>query len=409
MALAPDMAYDAGGCFSGSAVETEEGHVLVYTGVREGAQEDGTKKTIQHQCLAVGDGVCYHKIKENPVISSELLPEGYSREDFRDPKIWEEDGTYYLVAGNRNQKHQGQVVLFSSEDLREWNYLSVLADNRGKYGKMWECPDFFLLNGKYCLIVSPMDMMADGKEFHCGNQSMIMIGEYDRENCQLEEEQVLSLDYGTDFYAPQTLEMPDGRRIMIAWMHSWDMDIEPAGQKWNGMMTVPRQLEIRGGIFYQNPVKELERYRTEPVLCNGVEICGECELPGVRGRVLDLTLHVLEGEYETFSVYFAKNDAYATCFRYDRGAQTISFDRTFSGMVRDAVCQRSVKIKNPQETLKLRLILDKYSVELFINDGVQAFSSTFYTPLEAEEIVLESDGRALLNVEKYNLDGVTKC
>ena len=232
-ALAPDTDYDSLGCFSGSAIETKDGHVLVYTGVMEKEKQDGTKQTIQQQCIAAGDGIHYKKENNNPVIPAEMLPEGFSREDFRDPKIWKENETYYLVAGNKNEKQNGQVVLFASKDLSSWNYLSVLADNQGKYGKMWECPDFFPLGEKYVLIVSPQDMQADGMEFHNGNQSVAFIGEYDRQNYHLNEEQVISLDYGMDFYAPQTLETEDGRRIMIAWMQSWDMNIKPADQKWN--------------------------------------------------------------------------------------------------------------------------------------------------------------------------------
>lgn len=50
------------------------------------------------------------------------------------------------------------------------------------------------------------------------------------------------------------------------------------------------------------------------------------------------------------------------------------------------------------------MILDKFSVELFVNDGVQTFTSTFYTPLDAEDIVWECDGTALVNIEKYKID-----
>ena len=57
--------------------------------------------------------------------------------------------------------------------------------------------------------------------------------------------------------------------------------------------------------------------------------------------------------------------------------------------------------------MKLRLLLDKFSVELFVNDGVQTFTSTFYTPLDAQDIVFVCDKRARVNIEKYNiiLDG----
>ncbi|MCH5268215.1 MAG: glycoside hydrolase family 32 protein [Lachnospiraceae bacterium] len=401
VALAPDKDFDFAGCFSGSAIETPEGHVLVYTGVQETVEEGGTKGVIQHQCLAIGDGIRYEKVDDNPVISGEQLPEGFSVEDFRDPKIWKEDETYYLVAGNKNEQQNGQVVLFQSENLRTWTYVSVLADNQGKYGMMWECPDFFSLNDKYVLIVSPQNMQADGKEFYDGNQSIAMIGNYDRRNCRLLEEQVLSLDYGTDFYAPQTMETQDGRRIMIAWMQSWEMNIKPAKQKWNGMMTIPRELEIRNGKLYQNPVRELEKYRMEPVIYRGKELSGACTIPGVSGRVLDLSIELQGGDYETFTIQFAKNEKYCSKVCYDRSAGIIEFDRTDSGISRDALCRREIKIKNPDKILKLRMILDKFSMELFINDGVQALTSIFYTPPEAEEIVFICDGTACVNIEKY--------
>ena len=72
-------------------------------------------------------------------------------------------------------------------------------------------------------------------------------------------------------------------------------------------------------------------------------------------------------------------------------------------MIRDAVCQRKMKLENPQKTLKLRLILDKFSAELFVNGGCQTFSTTFYTPLEADDIVFKCNGKAILNIEKFDI------
>lgn len=408
VAMAPDMDYDAGGCFSGSAIETAKGHALFYTGVMEKEKEDGGKEVVQQQCLAIGDGIHYQKVMENPVILAGQLPDGFSREDFRDPKVWQESDTYYIVAGNKNEKQNGQVVLFASKDLKTWQYVSVLADNRGKYGKMWECPDFFSLGQKYILVVSPQEMQADGEEFYNGNQVAALIGEYDRKNHHLQEEQVISLDYGTDFYAPQTLKTQDGRRIMIAWMQSWDVNLKPSRQKWNGMMTVPRQLELRDNRLYQQPVRELEQYRTEPVVYTDREISGKCQLPDIRGRVLDLTVELLEGDYQKFSVSFAGNKKYHTDFCYIPATQTIEFDRSYTGIQRDAVCQRSMKIKRAEGNLKLRFLLDKFSVELFVNDGMQTFTSIFYTPLEAEDIVFACDKTARVNIEKYTITKVIK-
>ena len=259
VALAPDQSYDAAGCFSGSGIETDQGHLLVYTGVIE-KEENGEKICRQNQCIALGDGKTYVKTEGNPVVTGEMLPQTFSREHFRDPKIGKQEDGYYMVVGNKTEDGVPQVVMFSSEDLKEWKYVSVLAsDEEGKYGSMWECPDFFLLDGEYVLITSPQDISA-GPELHNGNNSVYYLGKYEKKTHKFHYEQVYSLDDGLDFYAPQTMQTPDGRRIMIGWMKSWDSDVRPAGQKWNGMMTLPRELRMEQGRLMQCPVREIEKY-----------------------------------------------------------------------------------------------------------------------------------------------------
>ncbi len=400
IALAPDQSYDEAGCFSGSGIETKEGHLLVYTGVME-KEHNGVKKTYQNQCLATGNGVSYKKAEHNPVVIGDMLPDNFSREHFRDPKIWKEADGYYMVVGNKTEDGIPQVVLFHSDDLREWHYVSVLArDREGKLGVMWECPDFFCLDGKYVLIASPQDMCAD-EEFHNGNNAVYFLGEYDRNNHEFDYQQVYSLDDGLDFYAPQTMLAPDGRRIMIAWMQSWDSNIRPAGQKWSGMMTLPRELKIENGKLYQSPVRDIEKYYINPVRYDNKEICGKCQLQEVRGRVLDLTVEILDGDYKEFTIHFAQNEHFNTSLTHFKEKNMLEIDRTYSGMVRDAMAQRRVKVKNPKENLKFRLILDKYSAEVFVNDGEQVLSITFYTPLEAEGISFECDGIAVTTIQKY--------
>lgn len=142
-ALAPDQDYDRIGCFSGSAIEADNKHVLVYTGVTKITLPDGREEERQNQCIAFGDGRDYVKYENNPVVTGEMLPENCSRIDFRDPKIWKEEDTYYLIVGSKDNRQIGQVVLCSSKDLKEWKFETVLAANStGKVGTMWECPDF---------------------------------------------------------------------------------------------------------------------------------------------------------------------------------------------------------------------------------------------------------------------------
>lgn len=402
VALAPDQTYDGAGCFSGSGIETKEGHLLVYTGVME-VEHNGVKKMYQNQCMAMGNGVTYTKAEHNPVITGDMLPEHFSREDFRDPKVWKEADGYYMVVGNKTDEGIPQVVLFHSDDLRQWRYVSVLAKDREKnLGSMWECPDFFFLDGEHVLITSPQDMSA-GEEFHNGNNAVYFLGDFDENKHQFSYREVYSLDDGLDFYAPQTMLAPDGRRIMVAWMQSWDSNIRPVEQKWSSMMTLPRELRIEQGKMLQSPVREIEKYHRNPVCYDNEEISGICQLPGISGRVLDMTVEISEGDYREFTIRFAQDQHFHTSLTYLKEKNMLEVDRTYSGMVRDTIAFRRVKVKNPKEGLKIRLILDKYSAEIFVNDGEQVLSITFYTPLEAEAISFFCDKTAQVQIEKYTI------
>ena len=144
-ALAPDESYDKEGCFSGSAIEADGEHVLIYTGVMDRYLDDGFHYYRQVQCMAKGDGIRYRKFAENPVITGESTPEGSSLEDFRDPKVWKEDDGFYLVVGSRAGDGSGQILMYRSEDLKQWEFVTILDKSENQYGKMWECPDFSLL------------------------------------------------------------------------------------------------------------------------------------------------------------------------------------------------------------------------------------------------------------------------
>ena len=136
-ALAPDEFYDRDGCFSGSAIELPDGRqLLMYTGVIKERQKNGGFCEVQTQCLAVGDGRDYEKYENNPVLDEKDLPEGSSRFDFRDPKMWrKKDGTYCCVIGNRPADGSGQILLYTSEDGFHWRFKKILASNNNRFGK----------------------------------------------------------------------------------------------------------------------------------------------------------------------------------------------------------------------------------------------------------------------------------
>ncbi len=410
-ALAPDAAYDRDGCFSGSAVDLPDGRqLLMYTGVVREPKADGTYCELQTQCLAVGDGVDYEKYEKNPVLTQEDLPEGFSKYDFRDPKIWrKQDGTYCCVVGNRLADGSGQILLCTSQDGFDWHYKKVLVSNSNRFGKMWECPDFFQLDGKWVLLTSPQDMLPQGFEYHNGNGTMCLIGDYDEETEDFAEQSDQAIDYGIDFYAPQTMLAPDGRRIMIGWMQNWDTcsHMRGNGVAWFGQMSLPRELEIRDGRLFQRPVRELENMRHNRVAYEKVSFSGTISLEGIKGRRVDMEL-VLRQEpgkdiYQKFAVRFAQNDQYQTAFSFRPRESVLKVDRKFSGSRRAIIHQRRCKVNSKDGELKLRIILDRFSVEAFVNDGEHVMTAILYTDQEADGISFFVDGVINMDVVKYDL------
>ena len=135
-------------------------------------------------------------------------------------------------------------------------------------------------------------------------------------------------------------------------------------------------------------------------------VSGETNLPGIQGRVLDMTVKVKPmgpGSYRWFRLHVAKDGQHDTVIRYKPAESTLKIDRCRSGLPRDIVNTRSFLVQPHDGEINLRVVLDRFSVEVFVNDGEAAASAVIYTPQSADAITFEADGQALIDVEKYDL------
>ena len=267
-ALYPDKPYeDSGGCYSGSAVEKDGKLWLFYTSVSE--------KLGQTQSVAVSeDGLNFEKYAGNPIIRSCPIS---GTPDFRDPRVTLIDGHYYMVCGS-GKGDTGKILLFRSDDLFNWDYRGVLFEG-SEFGPVFECPDFFKLGDRYVLMFSQM--------FKKLYTTMFIIGDF-------ENEVFSPLFYsqpeaGRHFYAPQTFEDGNGRRIMIGWLYCWG---KPANDEagYTGAFTVPRELRLLGNRIYDYPVSEAESLLTDTdelvnITDDSVEISGSKPLLRYEGYV----------------------------------------------------------------------------------------------------------------------------
>ena len=404
LALAPAQKYESHGCYSGSAVNNDGVLTLIYTGnVKD---ENGKRET--YQCLAQAeDGIKFEKL--GPVIDNQ--PDGYTRH-FRDPKVWQQDGKWYLVIGTQNNEIKGRVLLYSSDDLKDWQLLGELAesklDHREDSVYMWECPALFSLNGKDILIGSPQGIEKDGDLYQNIYQSGYLVGELNYQTGEFKHQEFKELDRGFDFYAAQTTLDKRGRRILIAWMGLPDQKENYPERKngWVHTMTLPRVLEINSdNKLVQKPITELKKLREKEVCHQNIKVTNEeVELDELRGDSLELVVEFKDFTAEKFGLKLrsAADGSQQTVISYEPEKESLSFDRSNSGLGEAGI--RRCTVKNTGD-LKLHFFIDSSSIELFVNDGLEVFSSRVYPQPENKKIKFfaENGSVCLDEIKKWEL------
>ncbi len=441
-ALAPDQEYDQDGCFSGSALELPDGRqMLIYTSVNRTDKHKRFATELesrglfagnadvwhepakpcpqldrQTQSIAIGDGVSYTKYENNPVLDEKDLPDGASIADFRDPKaVRLADGTYrcYCVT-NIPEQGGGAVVQYESRDAFHWKYRSTLLQNDGRVGRMWECPDFFEMDGKAVLLASAQNMQ-ENDTFRAGDGNFYMVGSYDDASGKFQPDEVHMIDYGPDFYAEQSVLTPDGRRVIIGWMQNWGtftMNLRDNPRKWYGQMSTPREISLKNGRLYQQPLRELKALRREMASYSSVTVGPEKQqLPDVEGRCLWLDVDVDlgeagEGGLKKFTIELAKDAHCHTDIIYNAAEETLILDRSHCGTTKAALHRGYAAVKAPEGKLHLTILIDRFSAEVFVGEGETSLSITFPTALSAKDICFHSTQSAVMDVKAWDLEQI---
>lgn len=236
---------DAAGCFTGTVVVDKGVATALYTGVVDASLHNATINDGEHlfresQCLATSTDPelkTWTKLRE-PVISAP--PAGMKVTGFRDPCPWMLGDWWYMAVGSGEHGRGGDVLLYRSKDLRRWDYLHVLASGAGSgknapnpvaSGDMWECPDFFPLDGKHVLIYGS----TGGVHWQSGI--------FDEKEMRFHAQRSGILDHGS-FYAAKTQLDANRNRIVWGWIPEARPLAEYKAAGWAGMMSLPRVLTL---------------------------------------------------------------------------------------------------------------------------------------------------------------------
>lgn len=400
IALSPD---ELGAIFSGSAVvdwnnttgffeKDQPGLVAIYTSAGTFPESD---RPLQQQSLAFSNdnGRSWVKFEGNPVLSDVNIT------DYRDPKVfWHEETNKWVMVLATGQT----ITIYTSLNLKEWEFASEFGHAAGSHDGVWECPDLFKLpvNGeqdKWIMIVS----IGDNGQSAEGSRTQYFIGQFDGTNFvnDHDDSTILWLDYGRDNYAGVSWsDIQDGRRIYLGWMSNWRYANQVPTKAWRSAMTLPRELSLeatKNGIrLFQKPVAEVSKIRrkTESRAYITVESGSSVSVP-LTSSLMEINIEFEKISSNQFGFIIEHSEKEKTVIGYDVAKEMIFIDRTESGensfsISFPTVQKAPLKITNNQ--LKLQLFMDTSSIELFVNDGEVAVTSLLF-PKGSREIVLFSN------------------
>lgn len=403
--------------FSGSAVfdaENTSGFgtaddpplVAIYTGHGQGRQT-------QDLAYSVDGGRCWTKYRGNPVLDLGM-------QDFRDPKVFWHVPTnrWIMVVSLAVDKI---IHFYASTDLKEWTYLSEFGPAGVADKPNWECPDLFPLpiEGEPGEMRWVLEADMGSGAIAGGSGGEYFVGTFDGTTFVPEPGGSQWVDYGRDFYAPiswNNLPSSDGRRLWIGWMNNWHTAEIPTSV-WRSCMSVPRLLRLRrvdGRLrMVQNPLAELKTLRGRRQRMVDVTIEGDAKVPVMAegGQQVEIVAEFEPGDAKQFGLIVRGGEQERTIVGYDPGAEQLYVDRTKSGNVvfhPDFAGKHPAPLPLRDGRIKLHILVDSSSVEVFGNDGEVVITDRVFPDPRSGRVELFADGGSarLVSLELWPLRSI---
>lgn len=389
--------FDSHGAYSGSGIVHDNKLHLLYTG----NTRDENWIRNPYQCLAIMDEENNIKKHDKPIING--VPNGYT-DHFRDPKVFKHNGEFYIVIGAQNTDLKGRAVYYKSADLMNWEFVNEINTSLKDFGFMWECPDYIELDNKGILIFSPQGLEQEGDKYANIYQSGYMVGEpLDLTTGEFNHGEFIEIDNGFDFYAPQTTEDLDGRRILVGWMGLPEVEYPTDKNRWAHCLTLPRELKLVEDKLIQKPVKELEllrgNHRHIKDEINGTEAVYE----GFCGERYELKCTIKNFTEGRVGVKLRTSENEETVVYYDINEKKITLDRSKSGEVfaKEWGTTRSTSLDCNE--LDLQVFVDSSSVEIFVNGGEKVFTGRIFPSKDSTGIRFLSTGKCDIEADIWSI------
>jgi fructan beta-fructosidase len=311
-----------------------------------------------------------------------------------------------------------EMQIYSSPNLIDWTYESSFGKGQGAHGGVWECPDLVQLpvkgteKKKWVLICN----INPGGPFG-GSATQYFVGQFDGHRFVNESpDKTKWMDWGKDHYATVTWSnAPDNRTIALAWMSNWDYANNVPTTQYRSANSVPRDLflyESQGDTYMASvPSKELLALRDKGIKKGSFKVNKEYEVKNLLKKnegAYEIELVIKnEGAQEiSFCLYNAKGEEVVCTYNLD--AMTFSMDRTRSGQVsfsKSFPVVTSAPVVQ-QDTYKLRLLVDKSSIEAFGDEGQFVMTNLVFPeePYNRMKFTAKGGSCRVISMNIYNLN-----
>ncbi len=406
-----------GQIFTGSAVVDANNTSGFFNGVPGGGLVaiytlNEPTKEVQNVAYSLDDGTSYIEYNGNPVLDLQ-------NPNFRDPKVfWYAPGNRWIMAVALPRAHQ--VLFYGSPDLKNWSFLSAFGP-AGIEGFQYECPNLFQVpvqgtnDKKWVLVVAINPGAPVG-----GSINEYFVGNFDGTTFKADDGVARLMDFGKDFYAVQTYNnTPNGDAIEVGWMSNWQYTQDVPTFPWRGVFTVPRFLSLRqnptqtGDLLVQTPIA-LDSLHDNTLFIGPATVTPGSPLTissqgnssfefhttvigGDKGR-LNINIRNAAGEQVTVGVDWDHDGQV-----YVNRGQTTGFNNPY--FTNDFSTWNS----NLDQSIELRVLVDRSVLEVFVDDGVKVCTSSFFMqngPPTEMQWVAENSPILVEDLEAYSLKSI---
>ena len=292
-----------------------------------------------------------------------------------DPDLFQVGDTYYAYAAGDN------LELCKSEDLVNWTYVGPLMSEEPAdvaSGEDTSCANMFMLGDKWMLL-------CISHQFGC----RYYLGDWDAAAEQYLPQQHGRMNWARagqsatapeqrDFFAPESVLTADGRRVMWAWLATSHPEIDD-----KTVQSLPRELSLHAdGSLRVEPLRELETLRHSPLEVGNLVVrpVDAPRLKGGGGAPEATSAHIadLDGDAYEIRAWVRRADAERArfgllLFSEGRLDGTPVLVEPQAGILRVGQTEAPFRVADlpPGEDVELRVFVDKYLVEAFVN-GRQA-------------------------------------